>query len=92
MVPRDSHQTLEIAAILEACDNIGKSDYESLRTRAIVLLLRHTALRIRDVAMLEKSRISKDGDSYWRLWLRTEKSGQPVFLPVPEELRAPANY
>lgn len=70
----------EIAAILEACDNIGKSDYERLRTRAMVLTLRYTALRIGDVAMLEKSRISKDGD-HWRLWLRTEKSGQPVFLP-----------
>jgi site-specific recombinase XerD len=77
----------EIAAILEACDKIGKSDYERLRTRAMVLTLRYTALRIGDVAMLEKSRISKDGDC-WRLWLRTEKSGQPVFLPVPEELRA----
>ena len=77
----------EIAAILEACDRIGKSEYERLRTRAMVLMLRYTALRIGDVAMLQKSRISKDGNR-WRLWLRTEKSGQPVFLPVPEELRS----
>ena len=76
----------DIAAILEACDRIGKSDYERLRTRAILLMLRYTALRIGDVAMLEKNRISKDDDR-WRLWLRTEKSGRPVFLPVPDELR-----
>ena len=34
-----------------------------------------------------RDRISRDGDR-WRIFLRTEKSGQPVFLPVPPDLKA----
>ena len=55
--------------------------------RAMVLLLRYTALRIGDVAMLTRDRISLDGGR-WRIFLRTEKSGQPVFLPVPPDLKS----
>lgn len=78
---------VEIAAILEACDTIGKRQYERQRCRAMMLPLRYTALRIGDVSMLARDRISRDGNT-WRIFLRTEKSGQPVFLPVPHELKA----
>jgi integrase len=37
--------------------------------------------------MLARDRISPDGDR-WRIFLRTEKSGQPVFLPVPPNMKA----
>jgi site-specific recombinase XerD len=79
--------TTEVGAILKACDTFGKSPYERLRARAIVLMLRYTALRIGDVSLLARDRISRDGDR-WRIFLRTEKSGQPVFLPVPPDLKA----
>ena len=69
----------EIAAMLKACETFGQRTYERLRARAIILTLRYTALRIGDVALLAKDRISKDGDR-WRIYIRTEKSGQPVFL------------
>jgi hypothetical protein len=36
--------------------------------------------------MLARDRISPDSDR-WRIFLRTEKSGQPVFLPVPIDLK-----
>ncbi len=52
----------------------------------MILTVRYTALRIGDVALLAKDRISKDGDR-WRLFLRTEKNGKPVFLPIPKELK-----
>jgi integrase len=39
------------------------------------------------VAMLARDRVSKDGKR-WRIFLRTEKSGKPVFLPIPGELKA----
>jgi integrase len=39
-----------------------------------------------DVAMLARDRISKDGNR-WRIYLRTEKSGKPVFLPIPTEMK-----
>lgn len=77
----------EVAAIIKACDLIGYLPYERLRTRAMILTLRYTALRIGDVAMLARNRISRDGDR-WRIFLRTEKSGQPVFLPVPPDMKA----
>lgn len=77
----------EVAAIVKACDGHGKSQYERLRCRAMVLTLRYTALRIGDVSMLARDRISQDGDR-WRIFLRTEKSGQPVFLPVPPDMKA----
>jgi site-specific recombinase XerD len=76
----------EVTAIIKACDSFGKTQYERLRARAMMLTLRYTALRIGDVSMLAKDRISRDGDR-WQIFLRTEKSGQPVFLPVPPDMK-----
>lgn len=53
-----------------------------------MVLLRHTALRISDVCTLRKDAISWDAEkSQWRVFLRTQKSGEPVFLPIPEGLK-----
>jgi len=46
--------------------------------RAFVLLLRYTGLRIRDVVCLKRSAL-KNG----KLFLRTQKTGVPVLLPLP---------
>jgi integrase/recombinase XerC len=80
------YTSAEITAILMACDRIGKMQFERLRARAMILTFRYTALRIGDVSMLARDRISRAGDG-WRMFLRTEKSGQPVFLPVPQDLK-----
>ena len=77
----------EITEMVKACDTFGQRTYERLRARAILLTLRYTALRIGDVSLLARDRISKDGDQ-WRIFIRTEKSGQPVFLPVTADLKA----
>ena len=77
----------EVTAILNACDDFGNMPYERLRARAMVLVLRYTALRIGDVALVAHDRISRDGDR-WRIYLRTEKNGQPVFLPIPPDMKA----
>ena len=79
--------TAEVAAIVKACDTIGRGPYERLRARAMILTLRYTALRIGDVALLSRDRVSRD-TGRWRIFLRTEKSGKPVFLPIPAELKA----
>lgn len=76
----------ELGAILTACDAHGKSLYERLGCRAMILTLRYTALRIGDVSMLACDQISADG-ARWRIFLHTEKTGQPVFLPVPADLK-----
>jgi len=72
----------EITKMLAACDVIGQYPYERLRARAMVLLLRYTALRISDVALLARDRI-RNGEIY----LRTMKNGKVVKLPAPHELR-----
>jgi hypothetical protein len=49
---------------------------------AMILMLRCTALRIGDVALLSKDRLSRESGQ-WPIFLRTEKSGKRVFLPIP---------
>jgi integrase/recombinase XerC len=78
--------TSEVASIIKSCDRFGRGPYERLRARAMILALRYTALRIGDVALLERVRVSRD-ENRWRIFLRTEKSGKPVFLPIPQELK-----
>jgi site-specific recombinase XerD len=81
--------------IREACPRIGGgkynrsgAHYEQLRALAMVLLLEYTALRISDVATFPKEAISWDETtSTWRIFLRTQKTGEPVFLPIPESLK-----
>jgi integrase/recombinase XerC len=77
----------EVTAIIDACQSFGQSAYERTRARAMILVLRYTALRIGDVALLARDRISRDGYR-WRIFLRTEKTGHPVFLPVPADMKA----
>jgi hypothetical protein len=47
--------------ILAACDEIGNSVYERRRTRAMVLVMRYTALRISDVATSPRTGSKTDG-------------------------------
>lgn len=85
----------EECLILAACDQIGGGKYnrsgaryEQLRARAMVMLLRHTALRISDVCTLRKDAVSWDQEkNTWRVFLFTQKTGDPVFLPIPESLK-----
>lgn len=73
----------EITSIVEAAGKIGKTDYERLRARAAILLMRNTGLRISDVALLERSRIQNGS-----LLLHTKKTGGTVLLPLPDDLLA----
>src|SRR4029079_13151112 len=49
------------------------------RVRAFVLTLRYSGLRIGDCVGLRKEHLDKD-----RLFLRTQKSGESVYVPMPE--------
>lgn len=43
---------------------------------------------VSDVCTLRKDAISRDGDKgMWRVLLRTQKTGDPVYLPVPDTLK-----
>jgi integrase/recombinase XerC len=85
----------EESLILAACEEIGGGrakhagpNYERLRARAMVMVLRATALRVSDVCTLRKDAISWDDVSgTWRIFLRTQKTGDAVLLPIPEQLK-----
>lgn len=85
----------EEGKILGACELIGGgkdnrsgAGYEQLRARAMILLLRSTALRISDVATFPKEGVSWDeGSQTWRIRVRTQKNGEPVYLPIPAALK-----
>ncbi len=80
---KEPYSSQDIIRILSACDIFGQRAYERLRARAMALLLRYTALRISDVALLAKDRI-RNGEIY----LRTLKNGKVVKLPVHPDLQA----
>lgn len=74
----------EMTDVLAACDeypdNYGKTGQaNACRLRAFVLVLRFSGLRIRDVVMLEKDRLTGN-----KLFLYTAKTGVPVYCPLPE--------
>jgi integrase len=99
----EPYTPLEESLILSACDTFGRYPYERTRARAITQLHRFTALAISDVATLEKSRVEWDNTRRcWKVLVRRQKTGKPVFLPIPDEVkmaldalplprRAPAN-
>jgi hypothetical protein len=67
------YQNSEELAILRACHTFGRHPYERLRALAMILTLRFTAMRISDVATLEKDRIRWDAEkSCWRVLIRTQ--------------------
>jgi site-specific recombinase XerD len=47
----------EIVRIIAACEHIGRANYERLRARAMVLLMRFAGLRISDVVTLSRDHI-----------------------------------
>jgi integrase len=71
----------EMASILGACSEFGRRAYERLRARAMVLLLRHTGLRISDVATLRRDRIQGN-----EIFLHAKKNTGVVKLPLPQEV------
>ena len=76
----------EMKSILKACDEhpSGRGENRAVQIRALVLLMRHTGLRIGDACTLERSRIH-----HGLLTLRTEKGGPDVRIPVhPDAMEA----
>jgi len=69
----------EIVRIIAACDKIGRTNYERLRARAMILLMRFAGLRVSDVVTLSKEhiqgrRLVKRAVKN-RRWIRVELDG-----------------
>lgn len=69
----------EFITILKACDEYPDKK-NRIRLRALVLVMRFSGLRIRDVVTLRKDHIK-----HGKLFLRTAKTGTDVFCPLPPE-------
>lgn len=74
----------EVLSLLTACEQFtdwhGQPGRENARRlRAFVLFLRYSALRIGDAASCPVDRLQGN-----RLFLYTQKTGVPVFLPLPQ--------
>ncbi len=52
---------------------------------AMILLLRYSGLRIQDAACLERTRLKDD-----KLFLYQQKTGTPVYCPLPQDIVAEA--
>ena len=84
----EPYTPLDESRILAACNSFGRYSYERLRALAITQLHRYTGLAISDVATLEKARVQWDeGKRLWKILVRRQKTGKPVFLPIPEEVK-----
>jgi integrase len=79
--PRHPYTNDEIKAIIDACDRFGSRQYEKLRARAMVLLMRFYGLRISDVATLRRDRV-QDGE----IMLHAMKNGESLWLPLYPEV------
>jgi integrase len=78
---KEPYTPADISRFLAATEKLGRTAYERLRALALLLLLRYTAMRISDVALLERSRV-RDG----QIFVRATKNGKPIFLPAAHDL------
>jgi len=81
----------EMERILSACETYSHhGDHghnRPARIKTFVLLLRHSGLRIQDATCLETERLHGDD-----LMLRTQKTGQDVFVPLPPDVADALRY
>lgn len=68
----------EFARALDAADRLKTWGTFGPKLRAMILLLRHSGLRMQDAACLERARLTDD-----KLFLYTQKTGTPVYCPLP---------
>ena len=80
--PREPYTSEEITKILAACQTFGKGAYERLRAHAMVLLMRRYALRISDVAIMERDRI-RNGE----IFVNAMKNGASLWLPLSGDVK-----
>jgi integrase/recombinase XerD len=75
-LPFDAQEMVLILAAVDGCG--AASSRARRRMRALILLLRHSGLRIGDAVSLSKERLHGD-----KLFLRTLKTGTDVYCPLP---------
>jgi integrase/recombinase XerD len=61
------------------------TDEQRTKLRSLVLLMRWTGLAIRDAVTIERKRFEKNGEGFYRLFLRRAKTGQAVYCTLSSE-------
>lgn len=78
----------EIQRILAASMEFGRTPYERLRARAMVLLLRTYALRVSDVATLAKDRVRWNAAAgEWEIFHHAVKNDEPLWMPLYQHVK-----
>lgn len=76
----------EVAAMLEACDRLDLTktliSFSRAKSKALLLTLLYTGLRISDVVQLRRSAVDDSG----RLLLRVMKTKVPLYIPLRPEV------
>jgi site-specific recombinase XerD len=72
----------EVAKIIVACDEIGRTSYERLRAQAMILLMRFAGLRISDVVTLSREHIQGD-----YIKKRAHKNGKKLQILIQPVVR-----
>jgi integrase len=62
--------------------NGRSTEDEQAAFASLVMLMRWTGLSIRDAVMIERSKFEKNGEGFWRLFLRRSKTGKPVYCTL----------
>ena len=75
----------EFDKIIKACDQHPYKDRRPI-LRAMLLVMRYSGLRIRDVVTLRRDSIVKE-----KLFLRTSKTGTDVYCPLPPSVVSALN-
>lgn len=61
----------------------GKTTEEQRRKLcSLLILMRWTGLSIRDAVCIERSRFERNGNNFWKLFLRRAKTGHPVYCTL----------
>jgi site-specific recombinase XerD len=82
----EPYSTEEVERIIVATQEFGRNQYERKRAKAIILTLRYTALRIGDVAVLRRDRVTKE-NGRWVIFVRATKNNKRVYLPIPRQMK-----
>src|SRR6202020_2207739 len=81
-LPFTTQEMEKILWATEVFPNKGIYGFDSgRRVRIFINLLRYSGLRIRDAATLSRDKVHNG-----KLLLYTQKTGQPVWLPLPKKL------
>lgn len=87
--PKVPYTPEEISRILAASMQFGRTAYERLRAHAMILLMRTYALRISDVATLERSRVCYNQEANeWEIFTHAKKNDEPLWMPLYPAVKA----